>query len=108
MQDVLEAQINDLRQVLDEIDRAVSENSPQASAQTLPEQFQDLLANLSASQRQPVQPILTEMNRVIQLLQHHLMLWQSAKQKRPERAAQVQQDVQQLQQFCQHLSQNLE
>ncbi len=86
----------------------MAENRAPTPAQALSGQFQGLLATLPASQRQPVQAILTEMNRVIQLLQHHLVVWQAAKQKRPERAAQVRQDVQQLQQFCQHLSQNLE
>ncbi|NJK72051.1 MAG: hypothetical protein HC926_01155 [Synechococcaceae cyanobacterium SM2_3_60] len=101
--------VGDLAERLTQVAAAVAEDTDAlAAAQALPEQFQHLLASLSASQRQPVQPILTEMNRLMQLLQHHLMLWQRAKQKRPERVAQVQHDVQQLQQFCQHLSQNLE
>lgn len=104
------ASLESLQTTLAALEIAIDQADPQAVAlvQTLPEQFQVLIASLSPQQQHPVQPILTEMNRLIQLLQHHILLWQSAKQKRPERAAQVQHDVQQLHQFCQHLSQNLE
>lgn len=100
---------DDLRQRLNDLAEAIAQNQPQALAiaQTLPGLLQTILASATPSWLAEAQPLHTEMHRLVQLLQHHMLLWQAAKQKREARSQQVLHDIEQLRQFCQHLSQTL-